>query len=606
MSSRRFCSIILFLFFIILSACSPQEVVIPEDPTPTLVPTIQSEDPEPSPEVIQEQEQLPEEITLNWNLQVEPPTLDPALATGAASSSVIRNTFVSLTQLHPETGAAEPFLATSWDVNETGDVYTFHLRDDIQWVQYNAATREVVLQRPLTAQDVEYGVKRSIDPITASRYAYILYVIKNAKAVNAGEEGITLDDVGVKALDDTTVEFTLEYPAAYFPGIASMWVASPQPKEAIDQYGDRWVEPGFFWTSGPYVVTEWIHGGSLRLEKNPYWIGADDVQIDVVDCVIITEASTGFAMYENNELDYAAVPLPDVPRVKADPVLSKEFYNAPSACTYYLGFVETKPPFDDVRVRTAFSAAIDRETLVEQVLQGGQMAATSFAPPGIFGAPVPGTVGLGYDPELAKSTLQDFLDEKGLADGEAFVKEYDPVFGYNTDEGNAQIAASLQAMWDEVLGVNVRIENQEWKVYLDTINKNTPVEDTFDIFRMTWCGDYPDENNWVREVFHFDESSNRFRRQCADPNCSEFTGPAEFDELVVNAALEKDPAKRIEMYAQAEDIISKGHVDAAFIYHYTTVGVVKPWLQRNFPMYGGSDFYNWKIDWEAKQAVVNK
>lgn len=585
--------IILFLPLVFL-ACTFKDNVTSQDETPVLV------------ENSQVQEALPDKVTLNWNLQNEPPTLDPALATGAASAGVIRNTFISLTQLHPETGAAEPFLATDWDVNQAGDVYTFHLRDDVQWVQYNAATGEVVLQRPLTAHDVEYGVKRSIDPNTASRYAYILYILKNAKPVNSAEEGFSLDDIGVKALDDTTLEFTLEYPAAYFPVITSMWVASPQPKEAIDQYGDRWVEPGFFWTSGPYVVTEWIHGGSLRLEKNPYWIGADDVQIDVVDCVIINEASTGFAMYENNELDYVTVPLPDVPRVKQDPVLSKEFYNAPSACTYYLGFVETKPPFDDVRVRTAFSAAIDRETLVNNVLQSGQVVATSFAPPGIFGAPEPGTVGLGFDPELAKSMFDEFLAEKGLADAEAFVAEYDPVMGYNTDEGNAQIAASLQAMWAEHLGVDIRVENQEWKVYLDTINRNTPVEETFHIFRMTWCGDYADENNWVREVFHFDESSNRFRRQCADPNCTEFTGPAEFDELVVNAALENDQAKRIEMYAQAEKMIAQENVDAAFIYHYATVGVVKPWLERNFPMYGGADFFKWRIDWEAKQAATSR
>ncbi len=557
-----------------------------------------------------------DKVTLHWNLGTEPPTLDPALATDTTSVDLDRNLFVGLTEFDPVTGEISPMLATDWDVSDDGLVYTFHLRTDIPWVHHDPNTGETVQvtdgdgnPRFVNAYDVEYGAKRTIDPNTASDYAYVTYIIKNAMEVNTGEDAdgnpteLTLDDVGVKALDESTVEFTLENPAGYFPAIAGMWVLRPQPQWAIDQYGQRWIEAGLIDTNGPYVLNEWIHGGNMRLVKNPLWINADDVQIEVIDMVMIEEASTAFALYENNELDTTGVPLPEMDRVKADPVLSKELRIAPVPCTYYYGFVNTKPPFDDVRVRRAFSAAIDRQGLIDNVLKGGQIPATSFAPPGIFGAPEPGTVGQGYDPELAKSSLQEFLDEKGMTIDE-FNSTYDIVLGHNTSEGHAKIAAAIQQMWKDNLGVDVRVENQEWKVYLQTIKKTTPIEDEFHIYRLGWCADYPDENNWVHEVFNSEAGSNRLRRNCADPNCTETTGPSKFDELTVAAGKEQDPAKRIEMYKEAEDILAREEAAYAPIYHYTSVVVTKPWLTRNYPPLGGADFYNWKIDADAQMAAM--
>lgn len=536
-------------------------------------------------------------VTLNVILSSEPPTMDPSLGTDNISIRCIDNTFIALTQIDPHTIEVGPYLATSWDVSADGTVYTFHLRDDVQWVKYNRATGETEAQRPVTAYDVEYGIKRTIDPSTASDYAYVLYLIKNAMAVNTSEEGVTLDDVGVVALDDTTLEITLDYPAGYFLSIASMWVAKPMPQEAIDEAGDRWIEPDFIWTNGPYVVTEWIHGGSMRFEKNPIWIHADDVQIEVVEAVVIQEASTEFAMYENNELDTAGVPQPEIPRVKEDPILSQDYFQAPDASTYFYGFTHTKAPFDDVLVRTAFSAAIDRQTLIDTVTLGGQIPATSFAPPGIFGAPPPGTVGIGFDPDLATASLAEY----------GGVDDFDIVLGHNTSEGHARIAAAIQAMWDQVLGVNVRVENQEWSVYLDTIKKTSPVEEMFHVWRLGWGADYADENNWVHEVFNFEAGANRLRRQCEDTDCTEFIGPAEFDDLTVAAGKEQDPAKRLVMYEDAERLLAETNADAAFIYHYTVVNVTKPWLERNFPVTGGDqDWYRWTIDWEAKKAATGQ
>ncbi len=555
-------------------------------------------------------------VTLHWNLGTEPPTIDPALATDTTSVDLDRNLFVGLTEFDPVTGDISPALATDWSVSDDGLVWTFNLRDDIPWVHYDPATGETVQvvdgdgnPRFVNAFDVEYGSKRTINPDTASDYSYVTYIIKNAMEVNTGEDAdgnpteLTLDDVGVKALDAATVEFTLENPAGYFPAIAGMWILRPQPQWAIEQYGERWIEAGLIDTNGPYVLDEWIHGGSMRLVKNPLWINADDVQIEVLDFLMIQEASTAFALYENNELDATGVPSTELDRVKADPVLGAELRIAPVPCTYYYGFVNTKPPFDDVNVRRAFSAAIDRQGLIDNVLKGEQIPATTFAPPGIFGAPKPGTLGQGYDADLAKASLQTFLDEKGMTLDE-FNSTYDIVLGHNTSEGHARIAAAIQQMWKDNLGVDVRVENQEWKVYLKTINKDVPVEDEFNIYRLGWCADYPDENNWVYEVFNSEAGANRLRRNCADPNCEETTGPTEFDDLTAQAGMEQDPAVRADLYAQAEDILAREEAAYAPIYHYTSVGVTKPWLTRNYPPLGGADFYNWTIDAEAQAAAM--
>jgi oligopeptide transport system substrate-binding protein len=551
-----------------------------------------------------------EPVTLDWNWGTEPPTADPSLATDTTSVDLTRNIFVGLTQFDPDSGEVMPFLATEWTTseNENGDtVYTFTLRDDIAWVNYNPITGETTQvtdeegnPRFVKASDVEYGVKRTINPETASDYAYVLYVIKNAQAVNEGQEGFTLDDVGVKALDDTTVEFTLEYSAAYFPAIAGMWVANPVPQWTIEEHEEKWTEAGLIVTNGPYVMESWIHGGELNLVKNPLWINADEVQVERVHGVIIVEDSTAFALYENNELDDTAVPLPEIDRVKADPQLSAEFVNAPDVCTYYYGFTNNKPPFDDVRVRKAFTQAIDRQGLIDNVLKGGQIPATSFAPPGIFGAPPPGEVGLPSDPEAARAALQEYLDEKGMTIDD--FNKLGVVLMYNTSEGHARIAAAIQQMWKDTLGVDVRVENQEWAVYLTTIEKDTPLSDAPHVWRLGWCADYPDENNWVHEVFNATAGNNDLRRGCLDDTCTQIE-PSAFDELTAAAAIETDPDKRAEMYREAERILAEDEVAYAPIYHYTIVRVTKPWLDRNYPLLGGNDFFNWKVDGAAKSAA---
>lgn len=552
-----------------------------------------------------------EVVTLVINAGTEPPTADPSLATDTTSVQLDEMLFLGLTGLDIEANVI-PELATEWTPSEDGLEYTFNMRDDITWVKYNCSTGEVeqVLDEdgnpiPVTAHDVVYGVRRTINPETASDYAYVMYVIKNGEAVNTTEEEITpelLETIGVEAVDDYTVKFTLEYPAPYFPAIANMWVCRPMPQAAIEgEHADKWTEPCFIHSNGHYVMSEWIHGDHYTLIKNPFHPDADEVQIEKIVAYMIEEASTAFAMYENNELDStgpSGVPMPEMDRVKADPVLSKELVIAPDTCTYYYGFTNNKPPFDDHLVRKAFSAAIDRQILIDTVTKGEQIPANSFACPGIFGnAAEDPDVGITYDPEQAKA----YLEEAGYPDGEGFPEV---ILMHNVSEGHARIAAAIQAMWKEVLNVEVKIETQEWKVYLETLKNKTPLEDMPHIWRLGWCMDYPDQNNWVHEVFNNQVGANRLRRGCLDPVCTEVE-ELEFDKLTVQAAMETDSEKRKEIYKQAEIQLNNEETAFAPIYFYTMIRITKPWLTRTYKPGGGQeDFYLWKIDWEAKKAAT--
>ncbi|GAH89004.1 unnamed protein product, partial [marine sediment metagenome] len=223
-------------------------------------------------------------------------------------------------------------------------VWEFIMRDDIKWTD----------GKPVTARDVEYGVKRTLNPATASDYAYVLYIIKGAADFNAGEVTDS-DTVGVKAVGDYIVRFELNHAAGYFPAIASMWIARPQPQEAIEKWGDKWTEPENIVTNGHYMLKEWVHDDYLVMVKNPDCYEADKVQIDEIYCVMIEEQSTALTLYEGGELNaLREVPLEDMDRLKADPVLSKELYIAPRLCTYYYGFNNEKFPFDNPLVRKAF------------------------------------------------------------------------------------------------------------------------------------------------------------------------------------------------------------------------------------------------------------
>ncbi|MBC7236154.1 MAG: peptide ABC transporter substrate-binding protein [Chloroflexi bacterium] len=516
---------------------------------------------------------------INLNLGTEPPTADPALASDTTSVQVDELLFLGLTDFDDKTLETIPELATEWSVSADGLVWTFKMRKDIEWVHWDPVNKKATKKGKVTAHDVVYGVKRTINPETASDYAYVDYIIKNAEAVNTGEN-TDVDSIGVRAIDDYTVEFTLEQPAGYFPGIAGMWVNRPVPRQVIEEHGEAWTEPGNIWTNGPYMLDTWEHENKMVMLKNPYYYDAKNVQIGKINWVMVVEASTAFAMYENGELDVAAPPLDDMDRVKADPQLSKELYIAPQLCTYYYGYNVTKPPFDNAKVRQAFSYAVDRQKLIDTVTKGGQIPAKSFACPGIFGsvAEDPNFQGITFDPAKAKALLA----EAGYPNGQGLPEI---TLMFNTSEGHQKIAEFIQQSWKDNLGVEVKLANQEWKVYLDTLTEDAP-----QIWRLGWCADYPDQNNWVLEVFHPTKGANNPKWDPESPSAKRFM------EVTEQAAATADPEQRKKLYFEAEKILTVDEAIIIPIYYYTRVVCTKPYVKRTYSPLGGEHIDKWTIE----------
>lgn len=552
-----------------LAACvAPASPAAPGPAEPAAAPTAV----EPAAPV--QEEVAAEELVLRISLGAEPASIDPNLAQDTYGINSLEGMFLGLTNINNVTSEMEPELATDWSISEDGLVWTFQMRDDAVWTD----------GKPVTAHDIEYSVKRAIAPETASPYAYVLYIIKNAQAINQTNvptDTYDIDTIGVKALDDYTVEFTLEAPASYFLAISSLWTLRPVPQWAIEEHGDAWTEAGNIVSNGPYMLKEWKHGESLSFVKNPAYYDADNVQIDRFEVDIITDQFTEMALYESGELDVAGdgpgtLPAEEMARILQDPVLSAELHVGPRSSTTYVGFTMTKPPFDDPLVRKAFSAAIDREVMVRDVVGSG-VPATQFAPPGIFGAPDP-EVGIQTDVEQARA----WLAAAGYANGEGFPAVTYRYFASSLEEA---LGEALQAMWKEALNVDVKLESQEWPVFIAGINPSTPLEEMPEMWRLGWGADYPDENNWVYEVFHCVASTNYSRAECTQA-----------DELAQQAALETDQEKRKELYRQVESLMFGEEVRAAPYYHRGYTILTKPYVERTYTTFAPVNWDMWRIN----------
>ena len=546
---------LLVLLALFLTGCRPVPV---REPTPILTTALT-----PTPTVALAK-------AINLNLGREPSSIDPALAVEAAEAQVDELLFLGLTDIDDETGEAIPELAIHWDVSKDGLTWTFHMRRDAYWVRYNPETGQVEKLRPVTAHDVEYGVKRSLDPATKSESAYILYIIKNA-------------EIGVKAIDDYAVQFTLERPAGYFPTIVRYWVARPQPREAIEQHGRKWIEPGKILTNGPYVITAWEHGSSMVMRKNPYYYGAEEVSIQRINWVMVEDASQALRMYEMDELDAVEVPEEEFEKVRTDSKLSEELHIVPRPCTYYYGFTTIKPPFNDPLVRRAFSAAIDRQGLIKEVLKGPQRPANSFTSPGIFGSVGgdPEVAPWALDYELGKRKAREWLAKAGYRGGEGFPQV---ILMHNTGERQRKIAQAIATMWEKALGIKVKIADQDWKIYIATLRKDSPLEEVPHIWRLGWCECYPDPDDFLRVVFHSQSAENftRWRNKG-------------FDKLVEEAAEEVYPARRRELYKEAEKILCDEEAAIAPIYFYAQAILTKPWVERTYSPLRIEHIEKWRI-----------
>ncbi|MDM8518422.1 ABC transporter substrate-binding protein [Anaerolineales bacterium HSG6] len=529
-------------------------------------------------------------ITLRYNLSEPIHMLDPSLIERAEDDAQIRNLFIGLIETDPQSSLILPSLATDWTSSEDGDEWTFMLRDDVAWVEYDPQTAQVTQAtdfkgkpRFVTAHDVVGTIKRllSSDNPTAS----MLYIIKNAQAVHTG--GMEAAELGVEALDDWTVKFSLEHPAAYFPAILSHPRTYPVPSWTISEWDDDWTKAGIINTNGPYLLSQWQDGERILFVKNPLWVFDKQVQIERIEQTVVADMATALDMYQDNKFDTLPEPMAEIEQIQNNIQLKQELGINYTFCTDYLGFMHPKAPFNDPRVRQAFSAAIDREVLVNREL--GDLPAATFAPPGIFGAPSAKRHGRSYDPEFAKTVLQQYLDDRGLP-----LNEFNEIYDIILDQDNETMRV-IQKMWQETLGVEVKLEEKEWDY-----NHSSSLEDVPHIFSATHCATYPDEHNFVHEIFNAQQGTNYVRRNCDDPTCQQISA-TDFDKLTNNAAETVDSRERFDLYAQAEQILAVDEAAYAPLSHRGNVALTKPWLTRNYPADKRLDFYNWSIDTEMKE-----
>jgi oligopeptide transport system substrate-binding protein len=530
------------------------------------------------------------------------PTLDPALASDNASLQIIEETFIGLTRLDEESIEVVPGMAEEWELSEDGRTITFKLRDDVPWVRYDSLAGEAVAvldcegnARMVNANDFYYGIVRTLTPATASDYAYVLsFAIEGAAAFNNGET----DDpstIGVEVINDYTIAITFIQDAAYNLNIAGMWIADAMPSwliegdDCTEARGDRWTETGFQQSYGPFVMKEWVHDAFITLVPNNLWVETEEIPMPVIDEVTwyFLDNTAAFAEYEAGNMDVTRVPLADIDRVKVDPVYSQELHIAPQLSTYYYGFNTEAEHVSDIRVRRALSMAVDRQSLVDNVTKGGQEPAQWFCRPGLVACPTMEShpdLGVKYDPETARALLQEYMDENGLT-----IEDVDITLMFNTGSGNQKIAEAIQGMWHEVLGLNVNLTNQEWKVFL----KTTKSPDAPQVYRSGWNLDYPDANNFTFEVTASGGNDNPVDADGVKGGLHWYN--EEFEQLVRLAAAERDPEQRIEYYAQAEQILA--YEDAAIIpiYWYTQVNVTKPHVVRTYSNTGSQHIEKWDI-----------
>ena len=473
--------------------------------------------------------------TFRMTIKNEPPTLDGSLATDSVSFTILTNLMEGLTQYDAELNPI-PAIAKRWEYSNEGRTITFYLRDDVFWSD----------GKNVTASDFEYSWKRLLAPETAAQYAYFLFDIKNAFEYNSG----TLENssqVGVRALASDILEVTLKKPVVYFPSITTFMVTFPLRQDIIEKYGDNWTEPGKIVTNGPYLLEKWEHEYKLILKANPQHYEGKP-KINEVQIFVIQEPTTALTLYETGELDYIELPPIAIPHYKNSP----EYRNKPQLRGYYYGFNITKPPFDNILVRRALAHSINR-SLIPKILKGGELAASSWIPKGMFGYNE--GIGSKFNPQKARSLLAN----AGYADGKNFPKV---TAVFNTGDVNRLVGEYLQEQWKKHLNIDIKFESQEWKVFLSRLDLDPP-----QIFRLGWGADFPDPDNFMN-LFIKTSGNNRLR-----------WANQHYDQLVARGSTLKNPQDRKKVYDEAQVLLTEIEVPMIPLFVSAQNLLVKPYIR---------------------------
>ncbi len=481
------------------------------------------------------------------NVASEPQTMDPALNTAVDGGMMALHLFEGLmkwkdtgSEVEGTDGTANSAQITygqaeSYEkvANEDGTVtYTFKLRDGIKWSD----------GQPVTAGDFEYSWKRLVTPDTGADYSYMLDCVVNANEILKGE--LDPSELAAKAIDDTTFEVTLTTDLPYFEELCAFPAMMPVRQDTIEANGDQWTfEPSTYISNGAYKLQTWNHNSEIIMEKNDQYYNYANLGPDTITWKLMDDANAMLSGYNSGELNF----IENVPQAEiANMIASGDLKIVDYIGTYYVCYQTQKAPFDNPLVRQAFTLAVDRTYIVNQVTQSGQVEANGFVPAGVYDAEGAAgddfrTVGGAYyaetdaDYEANCEKAKELLAEAGYPNGEGFpVVEY----LYNTDDNHKAVAEALQFMWEDVLGVTVTLNNQEWNTFLQTRK-----DGDYSIARNGWIADYNDPMSFL-DMWLTGGGNNDAQYKSA-----------EYDALIQQAKAATDPKERAQLMHQAEDVL---------------------------------------------------
>lgn len=516
----------LMVFSIALSACAPK--------APAETPA--GETPAPA-----------EPKILRTNNMSEPGALDPQLAQGTHDSWVLDHTFEGLFKKSQD-GTIVPGMAKEYKLAEDDVTYTFILRDDIKWSNGD----------PVTAYDFEFAWKRGLDPALASDYAYQLYYLKGGEAYNSGTGKV--EDVGVKAIDDKTLEVVLESPTAYFLELTSFYTYYPVNKKVVESNPDWAKSAETYVCNGPFKLTGWEHNAKITLAKNDYYYDKDLVKLDGIEFSILADENTAWQKYEGGEFDFLT-PLPQAVVAKLKAEGNPELVIGGELATYYYNLNTRIKPFDNVKIRKALSLTLDRQTICDKIAQGGQLPAEGVVPFGMLdenGKEYRDGVGklIEYNVEEGKRLFEEGLKETGFK-REDFSKF---TILYNTSEAHKKIAQAAQEMWRNNLGIELQLENVDFQVKLDREKAGD-----YNISRAGWIGDYIDPMTFI-DLWVSDGAFND----------AKYNNP-EYDRLVKESKATTDQKIRMENMRKAEQMLM-ADMPVVPVYFYTMPYAQKPYV----------------------------
>lgn len=480
--------------------------------------------------------------TLRVNLINEPPTLDWNKASDTTSSQVFNNIMEGLTDidLQDPNLKAVPALAENWTTKDAR-VWEFTLRKNVRWTD----------GVPFTGQHVIDGWERLLNPKTAAKYAYQLYTIKNAKVYNEGKV-TDFSQVGVKLEGENRLIVELEQPKAYFPYVLSHGSTYPIRKEIIAKYGERWTEPENIETLGPYELKVWDHDRAVVIERSETYYGRPP-KMKYVLGYVIPELSTALSLYESGELDA----IDDLFTQVITKLKKRSDYHGVNALTiYYYGFNTSKLPMNDIKVRRAIAMAINRKQVTD-LLAGGEVPISGWLPQGMMG--FTNEVGVHQNVEQARK----LLDEAGYQDRKKFPKIK---IGFNTLDLHQRVAENIQAQLKTNLGIDVELENEEWKTFIESLRSDPPY-----LFRMGWQADFPDPDNFMSLLTSY--SDNNHTRW----------GNKVYDEIIKKAVSMTNVEERKKAYLEVQKILTETDVAVFPIYSRVEQFLISPRV-RDYPL----------------------